>query len=104
MTGDAIHLAHLHMGHMGEKYAIRLPRIHQPRYFSFFENILVDEFRFLFTFPLHLFMAVNALGQLRYPLISAVFPEKVTAFTTVINQFVVQDMIELNGLLFFGIE
>jgi hypothetical protein len=92
------------MGHMGEKYAIRLPGIHQPGYFSVFENILVDEFRFIFAFPLYLFVTVYALGQLWNPGIGTVFPEKMAAFTTVLNLFVVQDMIELNRLFFAGIE
>jgi hypothetical protein len=78
------------MGHMGEKYAIRLPGIHQPGDFPAFENILVDEFFLLFTFPLHLFMTVYALGQLRDPGIGAVLPEKMAALTAVFNLFIVQ--------------
>jgi len=104
MAGDAVHLTHLDMGHMGEKYAIRLPGIHQPRHFSVFENVLVDEFGLLFAFSLDLFMAINALSQLRDPGIGAVFPKKMTALTTVVDQFVVQEMIKLNRLLFLGVK
>ena len=104
VTGDAVHLPHLDMGHMGEKYAIRLPGIHQPGNFPAFFDILGDKFFLFLTFPLHFFMAVNALGQFRYTGIGAVFPEEMTAFTTLINQFVVKDMIELNGLFFVGIK
>jgi hypothetical protein len=92
------------MGHMGEKYAVRLPGVHQPGHFPVFENVLVDEFGLLFTFPLDLFMTIYALGQLGDPGIGAVFPEKMTAFTTVIDLFVVQEMIKLNRLLFPGVE
>jgi hypothetical protein len=104
MAGNTVHLPHLDMGHMGEKYAVRLPGIHQPGHFSVFENVLVDEFGLLFTFPLDLFMAINALSQLRDPGIGAVFPEKMTAFATVIDLLVVQKMIKLNRLLFPGVK
>ena len=49
-------------------------------------------------------MALDALCQCRNPGIGAVFPEKMAAFTAIFNQFIVQNMIKINRLIFLGIE
>ena len=89
MAGDTLHLAHLDVRDMGEEYTIRLPGIDQPRYFSAFGNILGDKFFFLRIFPIHFLMTVNTLRQRRNSGIGPVFPEKMTAFTALFNQFIV---------------
>jgi len=99
VAGDTVHFTHFDMRNMGEKHAIGLPGIYQPRHFTVLFNILRHKFFLLRAFPLDLFMTIDALGQLRDPGVGAVLTEKMTAFTPVIHQFVVQGMIELKRLL-----
>jgi hypothetical protein len=79
-----------------------LPRIDQPGNLPVFGNIFVYEFSFLRILPVDLFMAINALGQCGDSGIRAVFPEKMAAFTAIFDLFIVQGMVEVNGLLFLG--
>ena len=49
-------------------------------------------------------MTINALVQFGDPGIRAVFPEKMAAFTAIFDLFIVQGMVEVNGLLFLGVK
>ena len=104
VAGGAFHLARFDMRDMRKEYAIRLSRINQPGDLPAFGNIFFDKFFLLGGFTQYLFMAVNTLGEFRNSGVSAVFPEKMTAFTARINLCVVQRMIKFNGLFFLGIK
>jgi hypothetical protein len=49
-------------------------------------------------------MTINALGQCGNPVICAIIPEKMAAFTAILNFFIVQDMVEVHGLFFLGVK
>jgi hypothetical protein len=83
---------------------LRLPGIDQPGNLPLLGNIFVYEFFFLRILTVDLFMTIDALGQFGDPGISAVFSEKMAAFTAIFNLFIVQDMVEVNGLLFLGVK
>ena len=51
VTGDAVHFAHLEVRRVGEKDAVRLTRVDQPRHFAAFGNVLFDENPLVFGFP-----------------------------------------------------
>jgi len=99
MAGDTVHFSHFDMRDMGEKHTIGLPGVDQPRHFPIFFNVLRVKLFLLRAFSQNLIMTVDALGQLWNPGIGPVVTEKMAAFTAVIHQFVVQGMIELDGLL-----
>jgi hypothetical protein len=104
MAGSAIHLGIADMGDMGKINALWLPGIDQPRHFAFFLNVLLDEVEFVGRIPLNLLVAVHTLGQGRRAGKTAVLPKEMAARATVIDEFEMLHMIEIDRLFLLRIQ
>jgi hypothetical protein len=90
--------------YVGEIDTLRLLGIDQPGNLPVFLNVFFDELDLIFRVALNLFVTIKALAQSRRAGKTAVLAEKMTAFTTLIDQFRVHGVIEVNRLFFLGIQ
>jgi hypothetical protein len=104
VTTHAVHFTHLDMSHVGEKHAVRLPCIDQPRDFATFGHVFVVKF-FLFRCLSHdLLVAFEAIAQLGDTGEGAVLPEIMTAVAAAAHLFHVKLVIEIDGLRLLGVQ
>ena len=92
------------MSGMREKDAVRLPGVNQPGHFNPFFYILLHKPDFFRIAALHFFMAFDALSKLGYSGVTAVFTERMTAFTAIADKSVMKGMVEVNRLFFLRIQ
>ena len=104
MAGGALHVGAFDMGGMGEENTVRLLGVDKPGEFLVGQHILIDEFFLFRVCSLNKLMAAGTGIEIRNAREAAVFPKIVAALAAFVNNAHMKFMIEINRLLFFGVE